>query len=583
MDKDKNRPADGADTLKDKNTGESNPLSPNELLFGKSEGVKEDEKTEKKSRSKRRIVILITALVLATALVVGVVAAAMRGAFSHLKESYISSPEDQAREVLKRYVASKIDSIEETDDPAVSDGTVRHEGTVGVSMSKECLDMLEEYGGISLDEEYFDLINELKLYYELYGDGDGVSLGVNLSEKGASFGAVGIYESEPDAIYLALPALSQALIGDKLGFDPDLPDLRTGGVSAEDKSELLSLCESVIDFATDRAGEVTRERVKVDHNGKTVKSDKLTFNIDRECALAVMDHLIKLTEERSELLDGIFLGGAEEVNELIESLRALVKGDFDALAELWIYKGELIGAYIKEEGSGLSFSRMASGDVLKLSFRLAGFPVSLSGSYADGNGDLALSVLGINVARIVVEGFSFKNGIPDGTVSISLSDAVTNLVTSYTDEGILSSLIGEGTAIGEMMGYEIRFAFEADKDDYLAQIKVHDPEGHFDLLTLSVDGSAAGDTEPYDCEGSDRYGLDEFGEYRETIVLSTELLDAVKALPDSLKELFDGKLMAIIDSGVYVLASSSWMEENFGGYLDRYLDPILDRVEDLIS
>lgn len=583
MNKDNNRPSDEADTLKDKKTEEEKSLSPNELLFGKSEAAKEDTKAEKKGNSKRKIIILITALVLALSLIVSVVIMAMSGVLRHLGESFISSPEDQAREVLKRYIVSKIDSIEEMDDPAVFDGTVRHEGTVGVSMSEECLDMLEEYGGISLEEEYFELINELKLYYDLYADDDGVNLGVNLSEKGDSFGAVGIYESEPDALYLALPALSQGLIGDKLGFGLYLPDLRLVGVSAEDKEQLKALGEPVIDFVIDRVGEVQRERVKVEHEGKTVKSDKLTFHINRECALAIIDHLIQLSHEHGELIDGIFLGGTEEINELTERLRDLVKGDFDTLVEIWVYKGELIGMYIKEEGSGLSFSRMTGGDVLKLSFRPAGIPVSLSGSYSEGNGDFALSVLGINVARVVVENFSFKNGIPDGTLSISLSDAVTNLVTSYAKEGILASLIGEGTAFGEMMGYEIKFAFEADNDNYLAQIKVHDPERSLDLLSLSVDGSAAGDTEPYDIEGLDKYGLGEFDEYRDTIVLSKELLGAVKALPDSLKNLLDDKLVAFIDSGVYELAPSSWIEEMFGGYLDRYLDPILDTVEDLIS
>lgn len=556
--------------METENNKNAESVSPNERMFASGD----DKPKDKKPHSRKRAVIITVAIVTAVAILLSVLV--FSGAINRFIESFMMTPEEQLTLVLKREAEALIKG--ESDFEGFSlDLPLQLKGSVDTRVDEGFLSLLNKLKLVDMDLTPLKILNDLDLFYRLYSDEAGTTLRLNLAEDGSSFGVDTYLDHGNCILYAGVPLLSPAYICGQSGIDMSLlGSLSFDSFDDEKKEKLTTLSSQIIDAVVSHVDEVTREKDTIEGE-KTLKCDRLFFTAKRDTAVKILDSVgdILAEYENAELFRALL---GDELYAVIEGYE--LKGedalpvDFTLNVSVWVHDGGMVGISLTEKATDSSFYRMLPTNVIEVGTHIMGIPVKIGGSSVDGNGQYTVrSLMGMRVGKIVTEGLKCEGGLPEGKITLTLSDELVELGASLGN-GILGSLLG---SIGDLSSYSVVVDFSND-DTFMTELTVTGADK--ELLYFGIDACEDSAGEPLDIGDKDVYTVYDFEEYRDTVTVTGDLILAIVNGPDVIADMVPEKYRGLLESAGKL--PDSMLDFMLGGLFDDYIDPILDKVQAML-
>ncbi|MBQ8696961.1 MAG: hypothetical protein IJ519_04495, partial [Clostridia bacterium] len=455
---------------------------------------------------------------------------------------------------------------------------ISYRGSIETRVDEQFLELINKLKLVDADLTALKILNDIDLYYRTYMDEAGTTLRLNLAEDGSSFGAEAFLDHKSGIAYLGVPLLSPAYLCAQSGLDMSLlGSLNVSGIDDGQRDELVSLSEQIIDAAMEHVNTVEREKETIEGD-KAVKCDRLSFTVDRGSAVAMIDSATDIMGERGNTeLFRTLLG--EELFAVLENVKLVgedaLPADFTRSVTLWVHDGEMVGVNLTEKATDTGFYRMEPTNVIEVSTNIMGLPVKIGGQSTDGNGQYTVrSLMGMRVGKIVTEGLKVTDGLPEGRITVTLSDEVVELGSSL-GEGFLGAILGK---VGDLSGYAIVLDFTREEGGFMTELTVRGADK--ELLYLEIDATEDNDGAALDMEGKDTYTVYEFDEYRDTVRVTGDLLDAIINGPDVIADMIPEKYRGLLEGAG--MLPDGMLDFALGGILDDYIDPILDKVQAIL-
>lgn len=476
----------------------------------------------KKKRGKKLLTVAIVAVVLAVAVAVSafaspfvgnLIARTFRSPEGYLGYVVNNSTEDFAEEFAAQFALVK-------NVPTAAAGSADITFTMGEGMKK----LLNEAGG-SEAEMITSWVNSVGVGLNAAMDGTDIGLNARMSLNGSELisGDI-VMDGENEMMYISVPEISETGIGISLGSEysymmesqKQAMEMMTRMMDIlPDEDALVKMICRYMEVVTAQVADVEKDTETLQAGTVSQKATVLTAEISEKTLMDIAEAVCKEARNDEEIetiikkaaeIEEFGMDGGEVYSEFKDAIDAFLDDmdGYDAsketICELKVYvnnNGEIIGIgmEVEEEGVELSFYTVEkgsnSGTALKViadgsEIIFEGESERTGGKYS-GTYDLLYNDMKLAVVTLSnIDDAKLQEGMLDGTVSITLSDGLQNMLNMYD---------ADAAALLKDARLDLTFTQESAADAGV-EIAVHTDGTLFASLKMDVAADGSGTVNP---------------------------------------------------------------------------------------